>query len=106
MMPHAERGRLGGAVTAAESPKKAKALRDLHASRRGVRHRPDTRDRETVLTDVIAALRNPMRGVRSIRAVAAHCRVSDRTVRRWLSGEDWPPPTQIRRMQQWLAATR
>lgn len=81
---------------------KARALSLLHASRRGVRQHPDTRERQTVLADVLALLRTPQRGVVSIRALADYCRVSDRTVRRWLSGEDWPPATQVRAMAEWV----
>lgn len=94
-------GALGGKVTAAESEAKAAALKALHASRRGKRVHPDTRERETVLAEVQRILRVPERSVVSIRALATNCRVSDRTLRRWLSGEDWPPATQVRRLAQW-----
>ncbi len=99
-------GAKGGSVTAAQSTAKAAALRALHASRRGKRQHPDTRERETVLGEALALLRTPMRGVVSIRVLAEHCRVSDRTVRRWLSGEDWPPPTALRRIAEWARRHR
>lgn len=93
-------GRKGGLVRSAA---KNRALKSLHASRRGVRqHTGSERDRATVLGDLAAVLREPVRGVRSIRVLADHLRVSDRTVRRWLTGEDWPPPTQLRRIKSWL----
>lgn len=85
-----------------KSPAKLAALSRLHAARRGRRQSASSRERDTVLAEVLAAAREPERGVRSIRVVAAWCRVSDRTVRRWLTGEDWPPAQQVRRMRQWL----
>lgn len=101
-------GRLGGSVTAAQSPAKAAALAALHAARRGQRRTTAgaAREREVTLADLAAAIREPVRGVASIRVVAAYCGVSDRTVRRWLTGEDWPPATQIRRLRGWLRQLR
>lgn len=40
----------------------------------------------------------------SIRAVARTLDVSDRTVRRWLSGEDWPASEEIAVLSRRLAA--
>lgn len=101
-------GRLGGSVTAAQSPAKAAALAALHAACRGQRRTTAgaAREREVTLADLAAAIREPVRGVASIRVVAAYCGVSDRTVRRWLTGEDWPPASQIRRMRAWLRQLR
>lgn len=44
----------------------------------------------------------PVRGVRvSACGLAAWCGVSDRAVRRWLSGEDCPPRDAVRRIRTW-----
>ncbi len=43
------------------------------------------------------------RGVISARAVAADVGVSDRTIRRYLSGEDRPSPATQRAIAQWVA---
>lgn len=88
------------------SPKQRKALKALHSARRGRRVHPDSRERETVLAEVASALRYPLSGIRSIRVLAAYCRVHERTVRRWLSGEHWPPETAVRRMAQWARQHR
>lgn len=37
------------------------------------------------------------------RRVAAALGVSDRTVRRWLSGEDWPPPKKVQLIHRLIA---
>ena len=44
----------------------------------------------------------PRRGEVSVRALAGHVGVSDRTVRRWLSGEDLPPAGAVRRVEAWV----
>lgn len=44
---------------------------------------------------------HPRYGVRSLRAIAAHLEVSDRTIRRWLSGEDHPAPEQLTALTAW-----
>jgi hypothetical protein len=93
-----ERGEPATSIT----PAKAEALAALHVKRRGVRQRPASRARETVLGDVHRLLAEPVRGEVSIRALATHCGVSDRTLRRWLSGEDWPPATQVTRLAAWV----
>jgi hypothetical protein len=41
------------------------------------------------------------RGLVSLRALADHLGVSDRSVRRWLSGEDYPPARVLRRIETW-----
>lgn len=93
----------GGKVTAAESPAKAKALKALHAKRRGVRIHPDTRERRTTIGELATLLNERHEpGKISIRAVAEFCRVSDRTVRRWLAEKHFPSPPKVRRMQQFL----
>lgn len=94
----------GGSVTAAESPAKARALRALHARRRGLRtNSPGLTEHALrgLLSDVMTSIR-PARPGQSIRALAGHCHVSDRTVRRWLDGTDWPDALGVRRMQSWL----
>jgi len=46
------------------------------------------------------------RGVISIRALAADVGVSDRTVRRWLSGEDVPAAESAELVAAWVAEKR
>lgn len=104
---HNVRGAAGNRQLAAKggrSRSKAKlaAVRALHAKRRGVRVHPDTRERETVLGELAAAVRVPRPGVVSIRQAARSCSVTDRTIRRWLTGEDWPPAIALRRLAAWL----
>lgn len=94
-------GRKGGSATTATSPAKAQALRTLHAARRGVRIHADDPNRQQVLDAVRSALSRPVRGHRSIRALAAYLGVSDPTVRRWLAGVDWPNSLHIRSMRTW-----
>lgn len=81
---------------------KQNALAALHAGRKGVRQARQADSRDRVLEAVRAAVCEPVRGLRSVRVVAAWCHVSDRTVRRWLSGEDWPPIEQVHAMEHWL----
>lgn len=38
----------------------------------------------------------------SIKSLARYLDVSDRTVRRWLSGEDWPPAAMVKQIKRWL----
>lgn len=95
-------GAKGGQVTAAQSEAKAAALRALHASRRGKRIHPDTREREIVLGKVESLVRDTIYGDRSIRAAAAFCKVSDRSLRRWLAGDHWPAPARLRRLEAWV----
>ena len=94
-------GRRGGLrMTAARRA----SLRALHASRRGRRKSAPSAEREDTLERVRRLLENPARGVRSIRAVARSVGVSDRAVRRWLAGEDWPGMRYVRAMREWVAA--
>lgn len=96
-------GRAGGLR---RSKAQRAALDALHRARRGVRlHSPGVTDRElsTLLGEISTALRSsPERGRVSLRALAAHCSVSDRTVRRWLAGEDMPDSRAVRRLSAWL----
>lgn len=45
----------------------------------------------------------PKHGVRSRKALARDLEASDRTVRRWLSGEDLPPPATQDAVRAWVA---
>lgn len=40
----------------------------------------------------------------SVRALAAAVGVNERTVRRWLSGEDMPPADRLLAVQSWVGA--
>jgi len=98
---HAIAGAKGGSV---QTRAKSRALAALHRKRRGLRiHVSPSRDRESTLTELASVVRHPIRG-RSIRAVAEHLRVSDRTIRRWLQGIDWPPVMALRAIRAWCAA--
>lgn len=88
------------------SAAKLVAVQALIERRRGVRLHAASREREAILSDLAAAVRTPVRGVCSIRCAATACSVSDRTVRRWLSGEDWPTPLALRRLAAWLRRLR
>ncbi|MDR3634365.1 MAG: helix-turn-helix domain-containing protein [Isosphaeraceae bacterium] len=48
----------------------------------------------------------PLPEVRSMRALATLLGVTDRTVRRWLAGEDLPPPNAMARLRAWHAEQR
>lgn len=39
---------------------------------------------------------------RSCRGLAEHCGVHDRSVRRWLSGEDVPTQACVEKMREWI----
>lgn len=40
----------------------------------------------------------------SRKAAALACGVSDRTIRRWLSGEDWPSRVSAAKLAKWIEA--
>lgn len=46
------------------------------------------------------------RGRVSLRVLSDHLSVSDRTVRRWLSGEDMPPAATLKRVAAWVRRTQ
>lgn len=98
----AARGSSGGRR---HSQAKRKALAALHASRRGVRVHHQAADLGAVLARLEARITPPEPGLRSVRVVAQFCGVSDRTVRRWLSGEDLPAPAALEQVRRWLADT-
>lgn len=91
-------GRKGGSR---RSDAKLAALHALHASRRGKRLSGASAKRDDVLARARDVLRDPVPG-RSARALAAWCGVSDMTVRRWLSGDDWPAIEQVKKIEAWL----
>ena len=41
------------------------------------------------------------RGVVSRRVLAGEIGIDDRTLRRWLAGEDTPPADMLRRLKRW-----
>lgn len=86
------------------SPAKKNQLKAIWQARRDVPvNDPGVTNHELrgILADIHTILRDPEPGVRSIRRLADECKVSDKTVRRWLAGEDTPPSTAVRVMQQW-----
>lgn len=87
----------------ARTARKLAALRALYDRRRGVRLHdpgaqwPATRGQVLRLLDTAHA-----RGSVSIRALAESLRVSDRTLRRWLRGEDYPTAQASAAVARWL----
>ena len=96
------RAAAGRAGSLRRSPGQLRALADMHAARRGIRQRP--RGLPTDLGRAVADLlrEQPERGRISIRCAASAVGVSDRTLRRWLAGEDWPAPGAVSRLRRWL----
>jgi hypothetical protein len=95
-------GRRGGqARTKAQKDQ----LASVHRGRRGVRvNDPGVGRRQLgiLLASVAASVREPIRGVVSIRVLAAWCGVNDRTVRRWLNGTDIPQAHAVARLKAWI----
>lgn len=101
-MPIVDYSSLGGRKKASESRAKAKALTALHKSRRGRRiNGKPSRRRDTILAALHQAVLSPEPG-RSRYGVAAYVGVSEKTIRRWLSGEDWPTEAALLKIQGWL----
>jgi hypothetical protein len=99
---HISASRKGGR---ANTPKKRAALKKLHSARRGVRTNKlgiSEHEYRGLLADLTALLREPVRGRISIRVLAHHCRVDDKSVRRWLDGTCWPTSVTIRKIQAWM----
>lgn len=69
----------------------------------GKRRRPDSRERDIVLSDLHTALQQPIRGICSARACALAIGVDQRTVRRWLAGTDWSSPAALGAIKSWIA---
>lgn len=59
-------------------------------------------DWESLRESIKRRLQSPEPEVRSLRVVAKHCRVSDRTLRRWLAGIDWPTIEKVNLLKTWL----
>lgn len=97
----------GGSVTAKESPAKARALRRLHRSRRGVRVNTlgvTPKEWRRMLGDIGEVLnRRAQPGRVSRKAIARALKVSDRSVRRWLREIHWPTAKRVRMLARWLA---
>jgi ribosome-binding protein aMBF1 (putative translation factor) len=99
-------GQKGGRYTAAQSSKKAAALVALFARRRG-QHVNDPGVSPDQLAHIMQAVHDLTRAQFqrervSQRALAQHLGVSDRTVRRWISGHQWPDKKHVRKMRRWL----
>jgi hypothetical protein len=91
------------------SDKKLTALAALHAARRGQRvQQPGLSAHQLALLirRVAASVAEPQWGRVSKRVLATHCQVSEKTVRRWLEGTDWPSETSVERLQIWIAERR
>jgi hypothetical protein len=112
-LTRAEVAAKGGRVTAAESPAKAAALEQLKKVRKGERLHPCPAKvgaalvAARVMLDGPGAPRGPVMPLgTSCKAFARVLGVSDRTVRRWLSGEDVPDPKWHRDVLEWVAGMR
>lgn len=94
-------GRTGGLRRSAAQ---LAALDAMHRNRRGKRVQP--RPPPGLIEQVRTILRDrPERGRISIRALADALGVADSTVRRWLSGVDWPAPDAVRGLRRWVRRT-
>lgn len=83
------------------------ALAALHALRKGRRvNKPGLTEHQlnALLSDVQATVREPKRGVRSIRQLAHTAGVADKTVRRWLNGRCWPAAKHVNVLRLWVQA--
>ena len=67
------------------------------------RHSVDAKRLDAAMAGLRTLLATRRRwGAVSARALAAHLGVSDRTVRRWLSGEDHPDGRTLYRIERWV----
>lgn len=71
------------------------------------RHATNERAAKRVLATLAALLKGgPQYGRISRRKLAETIGVSDRTVRRWLAGEDLPAPDSLILLRRWTAQTK
>ena len=70
----------------------------------GKRRHTDVGDWQRIRLRVVSLLNDHYEPGRvSVRALAAAIGVADRTVRRWLAGEDRPSPEDQERLRTWAA---
>lgn len=73
----------------------------------GKRRNPDVGDWSRIRIDLVALLNDsPPRGPITCRGLAAVLGVSDRSVRRWVSGEDRPDPATQEAIRTWITEQR
>lgn len=73
----------------------------------GKRRHLDVGDWQRIRIDLVALLDAAYRrGIRSRRALGIRMGVSEKTVRRWLSGEDRPSPEAQEALRAWLKEQR
>lgn len=96
----------GGQISAAAA---ATLARQIQPGRRGHwqrgrrRHAVEPSRHQRVLQQLRTLLdTRARRGVISVRALAEHVRVSDRSVRRWLSEEDIPDARTLQSIDAWV----
>lgn len=99
-MTKSESGRLGGSKN---TRAKRTALAALHAARRGVPVNPEPAGWRPILTQLLLILRTPDRTVgRSRRALASELGLTDKSLRRWLAGECFPPAQHLPALRSWI----
>lgn len=70
----------------------------------GKRRHVDVGDWQRIRLRIVSLLNDrPQYGVISARAISLALGVSDRTVRRWLRGEDRPSPDDQERLRAWAS---
>lgn len=91
------------------TPAQSTALTRAHAARRGSGYVPQD---PGAVRAVLDAIRNraaqARRGgsppdPRSLRSCAAAVGVSDKALRKWLSGQGWPGPAHLPALRRWLS---
>jgi hypothetical protein len=103
--PSRDASRAGGR---AKTSAKTDALALTHSRRKGVRVNISAgRLRENTLAELHTLVTQSYRaGSISIRRLARDIRVSDRSVRRWLDGKNWPSTITLRAIASWMRAKK
>lgn len=86
-----------------DGPRKRRGPPDDTQMRKPRGHWPAGKRRSTLTPaerlDVLSRVRAALRAGESLRGISRLVRVSDRTIRRWLRGEDWPTAQSARRVR-------
>jgi len=94
-----------GKLTMPKQPKHKSARADGRGGwTTGKRRHENVGDWQRIRLRIVSLLNDrPQYGVISARAISLALGVSDRTVRRWLQGEDRPSPADQERLRAWAA---